>query len=143
MKRLPPSGEIDDPSEMKMNRLHEWRWLGRVIECQRCEKQLPADAHGEFVDEEKNEECPSSEERVADAETGFHNRDGWFYKRLDNGVVRISHVLHPPIFGRLVEQFCIPENEWASIVCSVSEAGETSERWMAARRFHGLRDSTI
>jgi hypothetical protein len=34
-------------------------------------------------------------------------------------------------------QLLIPQNEWASIVCSVSTAGETGERWNAAQDFHG------
>jgi len=125
-------------SERQLNKLHEWEWLGRMIRCRRCEKEIPADAHNEFTDKEKEGGCPSSEERVADAENGFHNQEGWFYKRIDNGTVRVSHVLHPPIYGRLVEQFCITENAWASIVCSVSKKGETYDRWMVARKFHGL-----
>ncbi len=37
----------------------------------------------------------------------------------------------------------LPENEWASVVCSVSKAGETAERWRAAREFHGTELSDL
>jgi hypothetical protein len=81
--------------------------------------------------------CVEHDERMRDAETGFHWRNGWFFKRMTGGSVRITRVTHPPVEGQFEWQFTIPENEWASIVCSVSEKGETSERWQDARNFHG------
>lgn len=59
---------------------------------------------------------------------GFHARDGWFFKRLEYGAVEISNDE-----GSIV----LTENEWASVVCSVSGDGENGERWMQARKFHG------
>lgn len=65
----------------------------------------------------------------------FHWRNGWFFKRMDDGSVRIWHrgatvdVLNVPI--------SIPPSEWASIVCSVSRDGESCARWNQAQDFHG------
>jgi hypothetical protein len=77
-----------------------------------------------------------------DIQSGFHWRDGWYFKRLEDGSVRVSHVTHPPFEGKLEQQFVISENEWASIVCSVSAEGETSQRWQKAREFHGAATTT-
>jgi hypothetical protein len=68
-----------------------------------------------------------------DIKSGFHWRDGWYFKRLDAGSVRVCHVVGECLY--LVLE--IPENEWASIICSVSALGETGERWQQARNFHG------
>jgi hypothetical protein len=54
-----------------------------------------------------------------DRQTGFHWRDGWWFKRLADGSVRVVH-------GDTT--LVIPENEWASIVCSVSALGEAGQR---------------
>lgn len=72
----------------------------------------------------------------------FHSRNGLFFCRLnDTGEVRIIKTrdgrmpdpdTNPPEWA-----ITLPENEWASVVCSVSAAGETSARWMCARQFHG------
>jgi hypothetical protein len=67
---------------------------------------------------------------------GFHWANGWIFKRLDDGSVRLrkhngSHETVP------VAEAIIPAREWASIVCSVSKLGETGERWNKAQDFHG------
>jgi len=67
-------------------------------------------------------------------DSGFHWRDGWYFKRLDDGTVRVLLVHGQQIYQHLI----IPDNEWASIVCSVSADGETGERWQQARNFHGV-----
>jgi hypothetical protein len=72
--------------------------------------------------------------RHADAQTGFHWREGWYFKRMPDGSVRVSHVTGSPFIHA---QFAVPAPEWASIVCSVSAAGETGERWNASQDFHG------
>jgi hypothetical protein len=70
----------------------------------------------------------------------FHWRDNWFFKRQPDGSVA---VMRKQMFYKedndyyLSPELSIPSNEWASIVCSVSEDGETSERWDAAQDFHG------
>jgi hypothetical protein len=69
-------------------------------------------------------------------EAGFHWRDDKYFKRLDDGSVQIQFVEefngHPN-----VKSWVIPSPEWASIVCSVSEDGESNGRWDAAQDFHG------
>jgi hypothetical protein len=58
-------------------------------------------------------------------DAGFHWTDGWYFKRLGDGSVRVVHK------GNVLAT--IAENEWASIVCLVSELGETGERYQLAR----------
>lgn len=71
---------------------------------------------------------------------GYHQQGGWYFKRLEDGSVRIrwqpgstSGDVEPEV---LVEQ-TIPANEWASIVCAVSAGGEDAERFARAMVFHG------
>jgi len=75
---------------------------------------------------------------------GFHDRDNWYWHRTENGGVGIRHYTSPTAGtvnpGGIDFAMVIPENVWASIVCSVSKDGETGERWDAARKFHGLCD---
>lgn len=115
---------------------------------------------------------------TGDLERGFHNRDGWFFRRdSKDGHVRVWKVrwemagwpcdcsmgrpdwalygYRDPQTGRCAhEPTCtshkdprrvpvievgphvIPENEWASIVASVSRGGETAESWQAVRDQH-------
>lgn len=77
---------------------------------------------------EREDRLRSAEE----AKSGFHWRDNWFFKRMPDASVRVSHVT-----GEWFTQLNIPSNEWASIVCSVSAQGETGERWEASQDFHG------
>ena len=79
----------------------------------------------------------------------FHLRNGFFFQRLDDGSVRIRYA-QPVIdelgnpapsvgggyFQAIIAQVTVPENEWASVLASVSAAGETSETWQAARDYH-------
>jgi hypothetical protein len=84
---------------------------------------------------DQNRQADEREERLRRAEeakTGFHWRDNWFFKRMPDASVRVSHVT-----DEWFTQLVIPQNEWASIVCSVSAAGETGERWEASQDFHG------
>jgi hypothetical protein len=68
--------------------------------------------------------------------TCFHLRDGWYFRREENGAVRIMH-RETPTSHYLSTDLTIPAEGWASIVCSVSIDGETGERWQAALEFHG------
>jgi hypothetical protein len=58
----------------------------------------------------------------------FHETDGWYFKRLPNGAVRIridgygEHVMQP--------------FSWASVVAHVSHSGETGQTYQAALDFH-------
>ena len=72
--------------------------------------------------------------------SGFHWRDGWFFKRLEDGSVEVRrHLPNPKVKGAtdIFQMMTIPAAEWSSIVCSVSKEGETRERWDAAQDFHG------
>ena len=66
----------------------------------------------------------------------FHWRDGWFFNRQPDGSVRIMH-RETTASEWLREDITIDALSWASIVCSVSSDGETSDRWNAAQDFHG------
>lgn len=75
-----------------------------------------------------------------DAETkGFHWQDGWFFEREGKNVIvkkfRDSKVGSPLIFRAI-----IPAYEWCSIIASMSGDGETSNKWIEAKKFHGIRD---
>lgn len=68
----------------------------------------------------------------------FHNRDGWYFKRVDEaGTVRIRKRVTGHDGAEIVTEIEIPENEWASIVAHVSRRGETSQTWQQARSLHG------
>jgi len=78
----------------------------------------------------------------------FHDRGGLTYSRLKCGCVAICSWLperqdfvgydgvRDEIWRRSIITIIEP-NVWASIVCSVSDDGETGERWEAQRTFHG------
>ena len=72
----------------------------------------------------------------ARAESGFHWSDGVYFKRLDDGTVRMRIFGHYNGTPNYTDRI-IPAAEWASIVCAVSALGETGERWNAAQDFHG------
>lgn len=59
----------------------------------------------------------------------FHVRDGWWFERLPDGSVLMIYRLR--VLGDLVRMTFTPF-EWASIVASMSRAGETHETWQAA-----------
>lgn len=66
--------------------------------------------------------------------SGFHARDGWYFRRENDGSVRI---LAPDSLGPGAHQVVtLDADTWASVVASVSGGGETSESFQAARRFH-------
>lgn len=69
-------------------------------------------------------------------DAGFHWKHNTFWKRLDNGSVRVRHFMEWNYCPNWVD-WIIPAAEWASIVCSVSRDGETAERWDHAQDFHG------
>jgi hypothetical protein len=67
----------------------------------------------------------------------FHWKDGWFFSRRESdGAVIVDHRTPANFEGTLDTQFVIPENEWASIVASVSAYGENAASWQFARLFH-------
>lgn len=73
----------------------------------------------------------------------FHSRDGLFFQREGSGSVRIiktsdgKEPREDTNSTNILFMLVLAENEWGSVVCSVSKAGEDYARWMRARRFHG------
>lgn len=73
----------------------------------------------------------------------FHSRDGLFFARDHTGCVRIiktsdnKNPREDTEGTNILFMLVLGENEWASVVCSVSKDGEDYARWMRARRFHG------
>lgn len=106
-------------------------------ECQTAQESF-ADQYRHRIEqrdrEEKLEQQQRDELRQARLEewrTGFHATNGWYFKRMPDGSVRIAK----PDTGYVMIEF--PPNIWASIVCSVSADGETLDRWNASQDFHG------
>lgn len=69
------------------------------------------------------------------AQEGFHAKGGWFFRREDDGAV---HITAPDSMGPGARQVVtLDANTWASVVASVSAAGETGDSWRQALAFHG------
>jgi hypothetical protein len=67
---------------------------------------------------------------------GFHAQDGWYFDRQGDGSVKISAAVQ-----RCSEEIVLDADTWASIMASMSAAGETSVRYQQARRFHAGTES--
>ncbi len=71
---------------------------------------------------------------MADAgDDGYHWRDGWMFKRMPDGSVRIRKYREQE--PRIVEAI-IPPFEWASIVAAVSARGESGRTHTEAGLVH-------
>jgi hypothetical protein len=89
-------------------------------------------------------------------EIGFHVQDGLFFRRLDDGRVRISVIKYTRVRGSIpslrdesgtmrevvasvqeviFSTIMTPES-WASCMASVCARGEDSNTWEEAQRFH-------
>jgi hypothetical protein len=71
--------------------------------------------------------------------TGFHAHDGWYFRRSDgatDGVVVIEVAESAQQDAPLKVAAGFDPDTWASIVASVSAAGESGPTWNAARRLH-------
>lgn len=124
--------------------------VGKIF-CRSCEKAGAIEAakleyHKRTDDHQKQrQKAESARQEEVTAKTratlygAFHWRDGWHFKRLSDGAVRVMRpaIIHGGGEEYLKTDITIPSNEWASIVCSVSSGGETGERWNAAQDFHG------
>lgn len=70
----------------------------------------------------------------ADENNGFHAREGWYFRREEDGSVRI---MAPDSLGPGARQVVtLDANTWASAVASVSAEGETADTFGRARDFH-------
>jgi len=110
-------------------------WCGRY-ECQQALEAARTEYTESTKTRKQDDDARYERQRLArinEATVGFHWKDGWYFKRLDGGAVRATHCDGQYITA----QMTVPAPEWASIVCSVSNGGETGERWDAAQNFHG------
>lgn len=65
---------------------------------------------------------------------GFHARDEWYFRRGEDGSVRI---VAPDSMGPGAHQVVtIDANTWASVVAAVSVGGETADTFTRALQFH-------
>ena len=66
----------------------------------------------------------------------LHWQDDIYFQRLSDGSVRITSFWQ---YNNCPQerQWTIPDAAWASIISSVSAAGETAESWQQALKFHG------
>lgn len=71
----------------------------------------------------------------------YQANNGIFFQRLEapSGMVRMTRTRngHPPDKDNIDWDFTFTDGEWASLVCQVSDDGETFERWADfLRNFH-------
>lgn len=67
---------------------------------------------------------------------GFHWTGGWYFQRLPDGSVWVRRHYQEGASDLYDIGLTIPAPQWASIVASVSSAGETGNAWEAALTFH-------
>lgn len=65
----------------------------------------------------------------------FHESDGWYFKRMPDGSVRIRVVDWPE--GKVVREHVVASGPWCSVIATVSSWGETTEMWERAIELHG------
>lgn len=116
-------------------------WCGKAacraaLEKARTEHYLAAERQQQDFQDRSERDKRKRIQKLDEAMQCFHWRDGWYFRRLSDGSVRVMH-RETPTSEWLKTDITIPAAEWASIVCSVSAAGETGERWTSAGRFHG------
>ena len=70
--------------------------------------------------------------------SGFHSRDGLFFKRVNNGDVRVQKWSNTAPFT-LLSSVIVDAHIWASIVASVSFDGEDGKSYREALGFHERR----
>lgn len=93
-------------------------------------KEAAATQRAEFAERQAQDHLDRIKHADAVA-TGFHWREGWYFRRLPDGSVGIVH-RETPTSEWLRADLIIPPNEWASIVASMSNAGETAKTFRAA-----------
>lgn len=124
----PTSQPPRDPNQPK-----DWWFKSLYCALKRCETgdhSEPGMAHPEYHKEW------DLAIKAAYEDGGFHWKHNIFWKRLDDGPVRVRHFTEFNGCPQWVD-WVIPADEWASIVASVSAAGETLETWNAAKQYHG------
>jgi hypothetical protein len=71
----------------------------------------------------------------------FHSHGNWYWERLADGSVHVTQRGPHPVFGKgeIVAEHTVTPDVWASIVASVSAAGEECGRFFVAQAFHRTR----
>lgn len=76
----------------------------------------------------------------------FHSSNNWFFQRLKDGRVEISHRIpdrtSDPSNWKIDAIHNIDQFVWASIVSTVSKNGETADTWKEALDFHAGEEVT-
>lgn len=69
----------------------------------------------------------------------YHDTDGFYAERLDDGSVRLCKYRHgtTALPVDLVMDHTIPAERWVSLVAAVSAQGASSESYAAAKDVHG------
>ena len=76
----------------------------------------------------------------------FHSNNGLYFERTADGGVRVSHWMSGVANAGRADQasvdvldrsWTLTAPEWASVVASVSQMGESSETWQQALDWHG------
>jgi uncharacterized Zn finger protein (UPF0148 family) len=105
---------------------------GEIDKAKKKYEEMSAQIRVDAEQRRKREE----EKRQSDNEDllsgAFHWRDGRYFKRMNNGAVLLLKKN-----GQWLEMEEIPPNEWASIIASVSDVGETADKFKSAMEFHG------
>jgi hypothetical protein len=63
---------------------------------------------------------------------GFHARDGLYFTRTESGGVVVTITEEPKDDSLALKTIELTPEAWASVVTSMSAAGETFESWTAA-----------
>lgn len=83
-------------------------------------------------------EKPRMSQRIEQEVGEFHERDGWYFKRLPDGSVRIRvERLRVLPDGWTHEEHIISANSWCSIIAEVGRYGETPHTFSEGQAFHG------
>ncbi len=72
----------------------------------------------------------------------FHYKDNWYFERLEDGSVMITHPDGPGLNSE-PEEFIIDADSWASIVAHVSSRGEKADTFREASLFHAGKEVQV
>lgn len=76
-----------------------------------------------------------------------HSRNGFYFKRQDDGSVRVRIAIGNPEGGQwddtTLREITVPPNEWASVIASVCARGADSASYQDAQDFHMIRSDQI
>lgn len=64
----------------------------------------------------------------------FHSRDGLFFERHPNAGVRVRIASYETGHEETIKEVFLEPNEWASVVASMSAAGESFDTWDKAMK---------